>query len=227
MAFWFERMKDMLWPRTCAVRDCGRPSDRNGSYICSRCYATLPWYDEFAKSAFAYLEPVSQLINIYKFNGATYLTDDFADALERSFRKKQNAADVDLVVPVPIHKNRLAERGYNQSELLAFALARRLGRLHDETSLAKVRDTDHQSRLTGDERRENLRGAFRVMDPSRIRGRTIVLVDDVMTTGSTVEECTAALMAGGAYRVIPFVLAKALMDEDLGEDFIFQPTDTY
>jgi predicted amidophosphoribosyltransferase len=65
-----------------------------------------------------------------------------------------------------------------------------------------------------------MKGAFRVTDSSGIRGRTVVLVDDVMTTGSTVEECTAALLAGGAYKVLPFVLAKALMDEDLGEDMI-------
>ena len=220
MGHLFERMKDLLWPRTCAVRDCGRPSDRPGSYICSRCYATLPWYDEFAKSAFAYLSPVAELINIYKFNGATYLTDDFADALERSFRRKHDAAAVDVVVPVPLHPNRLRERGYNQAGLLAAALARRLGRLCDATSLVKIRDTEHQSRSTGDERRANLKGAFRVAWPSRIRGRTVVLVDDVMTTGATTDECTQALLAGGAYRVIPFTLAKALMDEDLGEDFV-------
>ena len=57
-------------------------------------------------------------------------------------------------------------------------------------------------------------------EPSRIRGRTVVLVDDVMTTGATIDECERALLAGGAFRVIPFTLAKALMDEDLGEDYI-------
>ena len=212
-----ERLKDVLWPRTCAVCDCGRPSDRPGSYICSRCYATLPWYDEFAKSAFAYLEPVSQLINIYKFNGADYLTDDFADALERSFRKKHDVSPVDLVIPVPLHPRRLAQRGYNQSGLLAAAFAKRIGRICDETSFARVRDTAHQSRSSGDERRTNLKGAFRAVDPSGVRGRTIVLIDDVMTTGATLEECSEALYAAGAYKVIPFVLAKALMNEDLGE----------
>lgn len=215
-----ERLKDVLWPRTCAVRDCGRPSDRPGSYICSRCHATLPWYDEFAKSAFAYLEPIAQLVNIYKFNGAQHLAEDFAELLETSFRKKHDVVAVDVVVPVPLHPRRLASRGYNQSGLLADAFARRIGRLCDETSFVRIRDTEHQSRSSGDERRENLKGAFRVADPSRIRGRTVVLVDDVMTTGSTVDECTAALLEGGAYKVIPFVLAKALMDEDLGEDMI-------
>ena len=220
MERWFDRVKDLLWPRTCAVRDCGRPSDRPGSYICSRCYATLPWYDEFAKSAFAYLAPIAELINIYKFNGATYLTEDFAAALEQSFRKKHDATAVDVVVPVPLHPNRLAERGYNQAGLLAAAFARRIGRRCDEMAFVKIRDTVHQSRSTGDERRANLKGAFRVAHPARIRGRTVVLIDDVMTTGATMEECTAALLAGGAYRVISFTLAKALMDEDLGEDFL-------
>lgn len=212
-------IKDVIWPRTCAVRDCGRKVDVEEGYICSRCYATLPWYDEFAKSAFAYLEPISELINQYKFFGATYLAGDFAAALEKSFRKKHDAASVDMVIPVPLHPNRLRERGYNQAGLIAADFAKRIGRVYDDTSLVRLRDTEHQSRSSGDERRKNLKGAFRVVNPSFVRGRTVVLVDDVMTTGSTLDECTAALVAGGAHRVVQFVLAKALMDEDLGEDF--------
>ena len=125
-----------------------------------------------------------------------------------------------MVVPVPLHPRRLAERGYNQSGLLAVAFAKRINRLCDETSLVRIRDTEHQSRSNREDRRKNLKGAFRTVDPSRIRGRTVVLIDDVMTTGATIDECSEALYAGGAYKVIPFVLAKALMDEDLGEDFV-------
>ena len=210
-----ERLKDVFWPRTCAVRGCGCPSDRPGSYICSRCHAELPWHDGFLKSAFAYLEPVVQLVNDFKFSGAEHLTADFAGAMETAFRKKHDASAADLVVPVPLHPKRLSRRGYNQSALLAEAFAERIGRLCDGTSLVRVRDTAHQSRLTGEERLKNLKGAFKVVDPSRIRGRTVVLVDDVMTTGATVGECSAALYAAGAHKVIPFVLAKALMDDDV------------
>lgn len=220
MSAWLERIKDALWPRTCAVHDCRRPVDRPEGYICSRCYATLPWYDEFAKSTFAYLSPIVELVNIYKFSGATYLTEDFAAAMERSFRRKHDAASVDVVVPVPIHKSRLEERGYNQSGLLADALAKRLGRVCDDRSLVKVRDTGHQSRSTGDERRKNLAAAFRAARPERLRGRTVLLVDDVMTTGATLEECTRAILSCGAHRVVQFALAKALMDEDVGEDYV-------
>ena len=215
-----DRIRDHLWPRTCAVRECGRRVDRPQSLICSRCYATLPWYEEFAKSAFAYLEPIAELITGFKFDGKTSLAGDFAAALELSFRSKHDAAAVDVVVPVPLHPNRLRERGYNQSALIAAGFAKRIGRVCDVDSLVRIRDTEHQSRSTGEERRLNLKGAFRVLDPAMIRGRTVVLVDDVMTTGATVDECSAALMAAGAHRVIPFVLAKALMDEDLGEDYI-------
>ncbi len=214
-----EAVKDALWPRTCAVHDCGRPSDRPGSYICSRCHATLPWFDEYAKSAFAYLSPVAELVKSFKFNGATYLAGDFAAALEVAFRKKHDASAVDLVVPVPLHPNRLRERGYNQSGLLASGFARLIGRKLDGRSLVRVRDTEHQARLTGEERRRNLKGAFKVVAPENVRGRSVVLIDDVLTTGATMDECTKALLTAGAYRVQPFVLAKALADEDFGEDF--------
>ena len=212
-------MKDALWPRRCAVPDCGRPSDRPGSYICSRCLATLPWFDEYAKSAFAYLSPVAALVKKFKFNGARHLARDFAALLARSFEKKHDAAEVDLVVPVPLHPRRLRERGYNQSALLAASFARLLGRQFDGRSLVRIRDTEHQARSTGEERRRNLKGAFQVVAPENVRGRMVVLIDDVITTGSTINECVATLVGAGAYRVQAFALAKALLDEDLGEDF--------
>lgn len=215
-----ERLKDVLWPRTCDVRDCARPSDISGRYLCSRCRASLPWFPEFAKSALAYLEPMTQLINDFKFFGAVYLVEDLVDFLEESFCEKYDASAVDVIIPVPLHPNRLKTRGYNQSALLADALAKRIDRLCDETSLVRIRDTEHQSRSSGDERRKNVKGAFRVVNPGRIRGRVVLLIDDVMTTGSTFDECEKVLLESGAHRVIPFALAKALMDEDLDGDLI-------
>ena len=207
-------MIDFIWPRTCAVQDCSRKMDRDG-YICSRCYATLPWFDECPSTTFAYLSPISELIRTYKFNNGKYLAEGFAEAMELAICKKQPVSEIDLIVPVPLHPKRLASRGYNQSAILAEKLAERLNRACNQFTLLRLRDTPHQSRSNADERRKQIVGAFRVADVSSVRGRTILLVDDVSTTGATLDECTSALRAAGAYRVIPFTLAKALFDEDM------------
>lgn len=223
----WEHLKDALWPRTCPVRDCARLSDVPGRHLCSRCRASLPWYREYAKSALAYLEPLPQLINSFKFRDAVWLAEDFADLLEESFRSKFDVSSVDVVMPVPLHPRRMRTRGYNQSELLAAALARRFDRLCDSTSIARIRDTEHQSRLSGNERRKNVQGAFKAVDPSRIRGRTVLLVDDVTTTGSTLVECERVLSENGAFRVYPFALAKALTDEDVDGDMVRAGRETW
>ena len=169
-------------------------------FVCEACAKTKPSY-EFARSAVVYEEPVDQLLNDFKFAGAVWLAEDLADLLEGAVRAKLQPADVDVVVPVPLHPNRLRTRGYNQSALLARALGRRINRRVDERSFRRIRDTEHQSRLSGDERRTNLVGAFAVADARGVRGRTVLLVDDVMTSGNTFSHCAKALVEGGAFRV--------------------------
>ena len=206
------RAADYVWPRICPVKDCGRPSDRPGRHICSACHARLPYYDLVGDGtgawAMQYAPPADELILAFKFNGATYLLADFADLLEAAVRARLDADAIDAVVPVPLNIHRLVERGYNQSALLAKELARRLDRRFDGSSLKRTRDTEHQTRLGGEERRKNLRGAFKVVDPGMVRGRTILLVDDVCTTGSTLDNCQRSLEKAGAARVWRAALAR-------------------
>lgn len=121
-----------------------------------------------------------------------------------------------LIVPVPLHPSRRRERGFNQSELLAVGLARALGRQRAGAApqvakdcLRRKRATPPQTGLSVAARRENLRGAFEVIKPDAIRGRSIVLVDDVMTTGATLSACARALKHAGAAQVMGFTLARA------------------
>ncbi|MCQ2389156.1 MAG: ComF family protein [Kiritimatiellae bacterium] len=204
---------DALWPRTCAVEECGARVDLPEGHLCSRCRASLPWHDDRDDAALAYLDPVPALVRVFKYGGGTHLAGTFAAVMEEALRRKTDVAALDAVVPVPLHPLRLKERGYNQSELLAEALARAIGRQCIPDALVRKRDTEHQARLAGDERRKNLQGAFSADRPERVRGRMLLLVDDVATTGSTLAACTEALVRAGAFRVVPFVFARALMDD--------------
>lgn len=113
--------------------------------------------------------------------------------------------EAELIVPVPLHPHRLRERTYNQAALLALALYPKVA-LH---ALERIRDTPPQSRLDAAERRRNVRGAFRA-DPKRVRGRSVVLVDDVFTTGATADACTRALRSAGAVSVDVLTVGRAV-----------------
>ena len=131
---------------------------------------------------------------------ARYMTDKFLE-------KELSAS---FVIPVPFHKNREKARGYNQSALLAESLAKRLDRRFLGRAVARTGHPKRQSSLTEEERIENVKGTFVVREPSLVRGRTILLVDDIMTTGSTLSECAKTLKTAGAWRVWSATLARSV-----------------
>lgn len=135
------------------------------------------------------------------------------------------------VVPVPLHQKKLRERGFNQSELIARA-AMKITPIGDVNCsvLYRVRPTESQTGLTPQQRRTNIRGAFRVLDSDKISGRDILLVDDVFTTGTTASECARVLRKAGAPRVWVVTVARVLLRQDTradvpgsGEDEIDSP----
>jgi ComF family protein len=119
-------------------------------------------------------------------------------------------ADYDVVIPVPLHRGRLRWRGFNQAAMLAVAVARRLGRPLDLSTLVRVRPTPPQTMQNRAERSKNLRRAFAVKRPAQVASRRILLIDDVMTTGATADECARTLIAAGARRVDVLTLARAV-----------------
>jgi ComF family protein len=139
--------------------------------------------------------------------------EDLADLLGECWAEKAatqfRALRVDALVPVPLHWLRRWQRGYNQSAALCRGLASRLRLPYYTNWLRRVRHTPRQSSQTREERRVNVRGAFRCRVGATLQGRSILLVDDVMTTGATASEAARALRAGGAARVVVAVLARA------------------
>jgi ComF family protein len=116
----------------------------------------------------------------------------------------------DVVIPVPLHRSRLRWRGFNQAALLGAALARRLNCPLDVATLARVRSTAPQTARDRAQRTRNVRDAFAVRRPSRVAGQRVLLVDDVMTTGATADECARVLRAAGARRIDVLTLARVL-----------------
>lgn len=115
---------------------------------------------------------------------------------------------MDIIVPVPLHTTRLRERGYNQAALLAREMARQVGLAVDERTLLRQRSTAPQVELDIEQRKENVHGAFRCSSDA-LAGRRVLLIDDVCTTGATLEACAVAVQEGGADCVWALTLARA------------------
>ena len=107
----------------------------------------------------------------------------------------------DMITPIPLHPVRLRERGYNQSALLSLGLSRHYGVMHTENLLIRQKCTQTQTELGAKQRWTNIQGAFRIKNPSDVAGKTVVLIDDLYTTGATVNSAAEALKAAGAARV--------------------------
>ena len=151
---------------------------------------------------------VPSIIRRHKYGRDQSLSHALAQCLGESLPLNSN--DYDLVIPVPLHRRRLRWRGFNQAALLGFVIARKMNCMLDVVTLARIRDTPPQTWQDSAQRRQNVRGAFAVNRPHRIANRNVLLVDDVMTTGATLDECARTLLAAGARKVDVFTLARAV-----------------
>ena len=166
-----------------------------------------------ARSYGLYTGNLRKAILHLKFYGREHLANRLGALLQQPF-EALTAPQKALVAPVPLHPSRNRQRGFNQAELLARGLVRTIRREEGGVQLAadllsRVRPTLPQVGLSLSARRENVRGVFSVPEPQRVRNRTVLLVDDVMTTGATLSACAAALKRSGAARVLALSLARA------------------
>lgn len=146
----------------------------------------------------------------FKFNRHIWLRDDFADWIATAASARFDLAAVDFVLSVPTTVRHRLDRGCNQCDYLASALARRIDRAFHADVLSRCGHPARQGSLTEDERRENVKGTFIVRRPELVRGRTLLVVDDILTTGSTLAECAKMLYAAGAWRVWSASLARSV-----------------
>jgi len=192
---------------------CGFPFDHQMTGIsafdltCAACLARRPAYAT-ARSALQYDTASRSMILSFKHGGHTDRLQAFAAQMHRAARRALGHADV--IIPVPLHRFRLMQRRFNQSALLGRALSKRCGIPMEAHVLLRARRTPSQGSLSVAGRRSNVQGAFTVAEPETIKGKRLVLVDDVMTTGATLESCTRTLKRADAGRVDAVCLARVV-----------------
>lgn len=212
---WLARILDMLFPPRCA--SCKRP----GALLCGACQAQLVRYPgtmrrlppalDAVEIGFVFGGPLRAAVHQLKYAGARRMAQPLGALMAATVTGHIQAWPVDALVPIPLHPQRLAERGYNQAAELAVVIAQSLG-VPVADHLVRTRATTQQASLHARERAANVAGAFQWVGgtvPARV-----ALIDDVLTTGATMNACAEALRAGGAQHVRGLALARSRPDLD-------------
>jgi len=177
--------------------------------LCAHCQQADPAFER-VQAPWLFTQPLQQLLHQFKFHGSLAA----GNTLGRLFAQQlEIEAKPDLIIPVPLHPKRLRERGYNQAAELARPIGKLLNLPLDTRSLQRIRHTNEQSSLNAKERRRNLRGAFHCN--ADLQNKRVVIVDDVVTTGSTANEIAKTLRRAGARHIEIWAAARASRHESL------------
>ncbi|MBN2200635.1 ComF family protein [bacterium] len=227
---------DFAFPRSCLL--CGNGFDE-GRWLCPVCgrrvresaaaalhsdpedfpYLAGERHFDGLAACWEFNPDLEQCVHRIKYSGMERLGRHLGVLAGEILREKQILGTrPDAVVPVPLHPVRRRERGYNQSERIAAGFAGVFGFSVRTDLLARQRATRTQTDLTGEERQKNVSGAFRVLRPDSVRGLTLLIVDDVVTTGATLNACARALKDAGASSVFGFALARPVLRTGAGTD---------
>jgi len=216
-----EDMHDRRTDHLCSA--CWASVEPLGKHKCPRCAAPMGPHTDldncrachgqtlYFKGATAfgmYRSALRELVHCFKYRKHSFLAKPLGDLLARRIEAEPFANDLEVVVPVPIHWRRRFVRGFNQSELLAKRVARYLLLPAAPRAMRRTRLTTPQAFLGSSQRKRNLAGAFDVPKPKIVEGKTVLLIDDVMTTCSTTAECAKVLKAAGAKAVYAATVAR-------------------
>jgi ComF family protein len=190
---------------------CALPFDGavDGMFDCGYCH-NLPFHFERAVAGCRAKGVVRDCIHRFKYDRAMYFGSHLAEWIVMAGRQWIDWSAVDAVVPVPLHPRKKRHRQFNQAEFLADAVGKVFLKPVLTTAVRRVRDTKTQTRLDAAARRENLRGAFAVRRAAAVDGQRVVLVDDVFTTGATLDACAKVLRQAGAANVIVLTVARGV-----------------
>jgi len=225
---WFDDLLWLVYPELCVA--CEKPLNTGEKCLCTSCRFRLPktnfhldagnpvvkhfWGRVRIEAAASYFlftkgEKVQHLIHLLKYKKRKDIGVFIGDIYGYDLKKSETFASVDVIIPVPLHPDKLRRRGYNQSECFAEGLSHSLKVSFDTTTLKRNTATETQTRKHRYERFENVDKVFSVTDPGQVKGKHVLLVDDVITTGSTLVACAEALLEQPGTRVSIATIAYA------------------
>jgi len=214
-----EEILNLIYPQTCGI--CGK---LNTNSLCNKCKIELKkeedaniikrgeeienkYFNELMY-IFKYEGQIRNLILDYKFNEKAYIYLTFVNFLLNNRKIFENIKTYDTIIPVPISKKRLKTRGYNQSYLIAKEIANQTNLELVNNCLIKTKNIVEQSKLNKEERKQNIQGVYELKNKKLVKNKKILLIDDIYTTGSTVNECSKILSQGEPTEIGVLVLAK-------------------
>ena len=210
-----EKIKQILFPSVCGI--CGKIEKEA---LCLSCKRKLNLPNDaniievpnkyFSKHAyiFEYEGTIREKLINYKFNEQSYLHETFANIIIKNKKICRFIKNYDIIIPVPIHKKRYKERGYNQTELIAYRIAKKLGISINTDILLKEKNNKPQSELTKKERAQNIQNVYRTQNEQKINNKAILIIDDIYTTGNTLNECSKMIKQAGAKEIAVLTIAK-------------------
>ena len=196
----------LIWLKEPLCAICGQPSFRAGK--CRQCTKVPPTIDHI-RAAVLYTDPMTRIMHQFKYYDQFALAQTMTDMMRGAARELFKLQKPDLLIPIPLHAEREAERGYNQAYLLAAELSKLLKIPVLRDGLSRVRQTEVQAKLTRRERVENMSGAFEI-GSNDLSNRHVMLIDDVCTTGATLNAAASCLKAAGVAHVTGLCVARAL-----------------
>ena len=213
----YDLILDLVYPPVCGI--CGK---FNQEFLCKKCQKMLEaeakfkidkvdnqeYFFENHLYIFKYEGIIRKLILNYKFNEKSYLYKTFVNFLLKNEKFFKILKSYDTIIPVPISSERKNERGYNQSELLAKELAKKLNIECLKNCLIKNKNIIEQSKLTKVERQKNIQGVYKLKNKEKLTNKKLLLIDDIYTTGSTVNECCKILKQANPRKIDVFTIAK-------------------
>ena len=185
---------------------CGAPETEHGCKVCGN----HKFFFDKARSVFIFSTTIQKMIHEFKYNEMTRIAKIFGKLSQEYFEKYQPFDYIDYIIPVPLHRVRKRSRGFNQAELLAREISKRMNWEYLPNLIKRKRFTETQTKLNREQRKENVSFAFKINPEYSIKGKNILLVDDVFTTGSTTNSIAAVLKGEQVNKVYVLTIARAL-----------------